>query len=383
MKLVNELAQKIVDETRRVLKEEVIVVDTKGTIIASVDPKRVGYYHEGATISLKTKEKLYITQDMAKTLKGVKPGINMPILFRKQVIGVIGIKGNPYEVEPFADLIRRFTELLIEEFQHRAQLEWKTRGIEAFFYDWVHNQDINSDFIDRGKILGIEISEGYYCTLFYFVETPPAAGFDVIGSEMEDWFHHYFYKRENDYFIRWGHEHFLLVSNSPNESMFITKIKKWQRYFKRHHNCSFAVGIGRKAESNMIHSSYNEAKKALKAALRQKSIVLYHHLLLELILQDVSPSNQNEFSHRVLYSILNDESLLETLSSYLSHDQSISETAEHLHIHINTLHYRLKQIKQLTGIDPKKTEGAVHFYIALSFLSEYTSDLLYQYNKNA
>jgi carbohydrate diacid regulator len=57
--------------------------------------------------------------------------------------------------------------------------------------------------------------------------------------------------------------------------------------------------------------------------------------------------------------------LLETLQAYLANNLSLKETALELHVHINTLHYRLKQITEVTGIDPKTTEGIALFYLAV------------------
>ncbi|MEK1832198.1 helix-turn-helix domain-containing protein [Priestia megaterium] len=39
----------------------------------------------------------------------------------------------------------------------------------------------------------------------------------------------------------------------------------------------------------------------------------------------------------------------------------VEKTAFDLHIHINTLHYRLKQMKELTDIDPKSVKGITLF----------------------
>ncbi|MCJ7989220.1 helix-turn-helix domain-containing protein [Priestia sp. OVS21] len=70
----------------------------------------------------------------------------------------------------------------------------------------------------------------------------------------------------------------------------------------------------------------------------------------------------------MLSSIQKEKELLETLKCYLANDQSLKKTAFDLHIHINTLHYRLKQMKELTDIDPKSVKGITLFYLALSLL---------------
>ena len=44
-------------------------------------------------------------------------------------------------------------------------------------------------------------------------------------------------------------------------------------------------------------------------------------------------------------------SLLDTLAVFLEHDASWARTARMLHIHVNTVHYRVRRIEQLTGRD--------------------------------
>ncbi|RMI30063.1 PucR family transcriptional regulator [Nocardia stercoris] len=49
--------------------------------------------------------------------------------------------------------------------------------------------------------------------------------------------------------------------------------------------------------------------------------------------------------------------LLETLRCHISHNLNRQRTAHVLHIHTNTVDYRLKRIGQLTGFDPSRTTG--------------------------
>jgi carbohydrate diacid regulator len=62
----------------------------------------------------------------------------LPIFYEVEVIGVIGITGTPKKVEPFAEIIRRMTELIIRESYLVEQKQWEIRGLESFFYEWVH-----------------------------------------------------------------------------------------------------------------------------------------------------------------------------------------------------------------------------------------------------
>jgi hypothetical protein len=49
--------------------------------------------------------------------------------------------------------------------------------------------------------------------------------------------------------------------------------------------------------------------------------------------------------------------LVQTLESYFGHDLDRRSTAAALHVHPNTLDYRLRRVAQLTGLDPGKPSG--------------------------
>src|SRR5689334_24967725 len=107
------------------MKEHVIVTDPRGIIIASTEEKRVGFFHEGAWNVMQRKQKLYISKKEAADAKGVKPGINLPISYQGAIIGAIGSTGTPEAVAPFADIIRRLTELTSREALHIETKAWE------------------------------------------------------------------------------------------------------------------------------------------------------------------------------------------------------------------------------------------------------------------
>jgi len=369
VQLVSELSKKIIKEVQLVMKEHVIVTDIRGIIIASTEEKRVGFFHEGAWNVMQKKQKLYISKKEAADLKGVKPGINLPISYQGDIIGVIGITGTPEAVEPFADIIRRLTELIIREAYYIEAKEWENKGVEAFFREWIYSQQVDAEFIERGHILGVQVDSSYCCTLFQFDSSLSKNKQQQVQEMIRYWFESH--KGEGDYIANWGYDRLLLLKEAVGEKVrqgFKEELKKCQQYIQANNQVIITIGVGKPAEQFNLHASYEEAKKALKVASKRQAVVFYEELLMDMILEDVSEPVKKEFLSRVLSALLKEKELLETLKCYLSNDQSLKKTAVDLHIHINTLHYRLKQMKELTDIDPKSVKGLTLFYLALSLL---------------
>jgi DNA-binding PucR family transcriptional regulator len=73
----------------------------------------------------------------------------------------------------------------------------------------------------------------------------------------------------------------------------------------------------------------------------------------------------NEILHReILEPIGYDDSMLETVRSFFENGFNASVTSEKLHIHRNTLNYRLAKFQETTGISVRSFDGALVAYCA-------------------
>src|SRR5690554_6267148 len=113
MRLTVKLAQEIVERTMNVLGKNINIMDYNGVIIGSGNKDRVNTYHEGAVKVLETRERFIVTEEKAKSLRGVKPGINLPIKFNDKIIGVVGITGKIDEVESYGEIVKNLVELML------------------------------------------------------------------------------------------------------------------------------------------------------------------------------------------------------------------------------------------------------------------------------
>ena len=57
-----------------------------------------------------------------------------------------------------------------------------------------------------------------------------------------------------------------------------------------------------------------------------------------------------------------------TLRAYLHHDGSWSRTADALHVHVNTVRYRIGRVEALTDRDLGTTEDRTDVFVALAVL---------------
>lgn len=361
MQLLPSLAQKIIGEVKKLLNEDLIIVNREGIILASTDPSRISRFHEGAVLCMKEKRNVVISKEDEKTLIGVKAGLNLPVFFQQEVIGVIGITGEPEHVLPFGEIIRKMTELLIQENYYSEQLQMESRMQEAFVFDWLQLKEWPPAFFSRAKHLNIELEIGRRAVLA-----------ELRGKKtifQQDLWQLRPFLEEMDLVVQWGNERLLLLIDSRlSRESFEEKLTGMKRYIEENWQSAVSIGAGQNKEPHGIRESFEQAEKALHIALRTHSVIFEEDLRLDICLDAIPSEPKKEFTKRVLGPVLKNEELLETCRMYFSHHLSVKETAEALHLHVNTLHYRFSKLKELTGVDIKHFPDTVELYLACYFL---------------
>lgn len=365
--LIKELAEKIVVEVRRLLNEDIIVVDTKGQIMASTDPNRVNTFHEGALIASERKEKLVITEEDQAVLKGVKAGINLPIFFQRDVVGVIGITGNPDAVSPFAEIIRKMTELLISESYYTEQFDWQSRSIEAFLLDWIQLKEWSESFIERATLLNIDLKVDRQVMIAEVGGDPQALHRDLWLSILS-WDE----RGQNEIISRWGNKRIIyLLTPSQRNRDTRKKALRFHDFLLNRFKCDVSVGVGLITAPSKLKQSYHQAERALNARDSEGALVFDEDLALEMIFDDIKQQTKEDFVKRTINPLLAEPELLATLRKLIENHFSLKKTAQALHIHINTLHYRLKKMTELTGLNPRNIDDFFTLYLSIIFLDKH------------
>lgn len=134
------------------------------------------------------------------------------------------------------------------------------------------------------------------------------------------------------------------------------------------HHSSWKMGMGC-TDSGLegIRRSYETALKVIEtgAILKEnEDIYTYGELEIYCQLREMMIHNPVNFYQEVLGKIQNEE-LTKTLETYYDCECSMEETAKVMFTHKNTIKYRIKKIRDLTGLDVKKQEDSFKIYLML------------------
>lgn len=126
------------------------------------------------------------------------------------------------------------------------------------------------------------------------------------------------------------------------------------------------LGVGaRAASADGLGASLCQARFALTAADAVVPVRGVERLdTLTELLAGVPPEVRGVFGTRTLGS-LGDGMLRETLEVFLANNCSWTRTAEALHLHVNTVHYRIERVEALTGRDLSRLDHKLDLYAAL------------------
>lgn len=173
-----------------------------------------------------------------------------------------------------------------------------------------------------------------------------------------------------------------IISLSPNRQQRMEKLEETLVKFKdnilKEYNYSISIAIGG-IEEDLLNTSqsYKQAKYCLdfmKASGGNGSLYIWEKLgLMRLLISTMNRSSKQEFNYFIDRYLQHIKTLgdydrmqyIETLDVLLKHGWNIKASAKYMHIHYNTLRYRLKSISRLVPYDLENPEIRNELYIAI------------------
>lgn len=119
-----QLAQNLVDHIAVELGQNVNITNHTGLIIASFNKSRIGMVHEVAEQKLKAGEyrEFAVTEEQARQYRGVRCGVNVPVLYDGICYGFIGVTGDPVGAAPYARLAAKLVKAILCSISHKERL---------------------------------------------------------------------------------------------------------------------------------------------------------------------------------------------------------------------------------------------------------------------
>ena len=375
--MFKKMAQNIAKSTSDVIGHGVLVTDENGMIIGCNDEKRIGEYHPPSIKVMQENMPMTTSISDAENYGNVLPGYTLPIRFFDRVMGSVSIAGLPEEVERYGLLVQKQAEIMLRE---QAFLESDLLR-ERSLRDLIENISSYDPKEGSGELIMMQARE---------------LGFNIskcrvaLVIEMRRWSN----ETAEAAFQRMLREVRSSFSNPrnvicPQENYRVTVLlsvgadREPDKTYEAAEVLSkdFLESIGAKGiladvsigfyalDLHGLSRSINSARNSLRLARRLgiKGMIRSEKFTGEALLDALPTGVREEYAARILKELPSRKDfneMKETFLAWCGSPFASGNVAENLSMHRNSLQYRLKKIRSITGKDPWNFKDAFELWAA-------------------
>jgi carbohydrate diacid regulator len=344
-------------------------MDARGSILASGNQARIGELHAGAMLALAKKLTVEIDDASARNMHGAQPGINLPLTVNGQLCGAVGLSGAPDEVRQFGELVRLTAEMILEQAQLTGELQRDSRYREAFVLKLINAEPAeHADLAAWARRLGVQFERMHSVFLLELDDGATDAETEIQRLQMR------MRARLPSTLTAAAGPHQLVLLDfydapGPGHERQLQALSTVLRdECQQPHTLTMGIALSGIAGVAVSYQSARTAARIGRARHPRRSRHSYYDQALPVLLSGLGSGWQAEQLRQPIAKLQaqdkNKELLQRTLETWLAHDGHAAATAEALHIHRNTLDYRLRRIGDITGLDPGKLEDRFLLYIS-------------------
>ena len=318
--------------------------------------------------------------------------IMAPILIRHEVVGYLSLVGRDSEFDYLESIVLgQVAPILALEFareKERSEVESRYQ-LEAFMDVLQGNYQQPEEMLARARLLGYDLATPQVVAIF---ETLPTEPDHPLGTPRAQWS-----KRIRDELLRAWPTAWVLTesrrvtallplpaednnSSGSTESAILTRLERVHTRLQQSQGSNaslplYSGGLGRTVKNLQdIPGSFREAQQALEIGRRlfgENRLHSFAQLGIYRLLFHLDGQDElSEFYQETLGPLLKadtrgDGSLVETLESFFRCNGNLSETARTMHLHRNSLLYRLGRIEEILGRSLEDAELRLSLQIAL------------------
>ena len=392
--LLSRYAQETCDSTAAIIGYNLFITDDRGIIIACSDPNRgMGTLHEASLRSIRNNRWYTEDEEDARLFRGTNPGITVPLSAPDGVvIGTIGVTGPPDKLVPFALILKKQVEMTLREKALFESMIYYEGSLQKFVQRILGaaEDDREDQWIHSARSFGFLPEKSYIAAIFYIPRRvrsapPQYVPYNALSAEstpinigvltrIRNTF-----KDRGDVAVSIGNDRFLLLKalredrKTAQEEAFLHLCEDLTDRF-RSEGKDLLVGIGSSVPwgYTSLGQSIQEADRTLTLATimgtRGKPVQRIEEYRLEEFLWASAPKSRKALESERLKNLKNQpdwRELRKTIFAWCENSFRARETSESLHIHRNTLHYRLKKIRNLSFWDLHLFREVLQLYLLL------------------
>ncbi|WP_077213521.1 helix-turn-helix domain-containing protein [Bacillus dakarensis] len=295
-----------------------------------------------------------------------------PVVFHERTVAYLVIPkrfDDQYDHIDFMAIEQSKNILSLKISKERTSIEVELRLRQDYLYDLIHGLESEEDLLRRGRHLNISLEEHHQIlVLSPLCEEGHTKLIDEILEKIR-------YRLTGS-----GLPLSMVNSQKLIVSVPLSKTDRLARTiladFGKYSAVSNAViGVSKEITGfTGYKKAYEEAKKAAEFAVqfnKKGEIIHFDQLgVVGVMFEGNNFDSMKEFCEKYLGPLINYQytsgnDLIHSLQVFLDHESVIQSAADELHVHYNTLRYRLKRIEEIIGLDLKDPQIKLNLRISL------------------
>lgn len=383
--MLEQIAQKISEDTTKIIGFPVTISDENGYLIGVNDNSRIGIFDSLLAEVIKTRKLTFFDEQAVKHYPGIFPGVASPIIVNGQVLGAVGIigkTGQDIETSNYIRLVKNHIEMICHETLMKEMKSLQSNAVDTLIH-YILNYESSRNNIEQitryGNMMGFNIDKERICIIIQICRennddnTEPSL---QIYDQFYETINEVFNVSPHDITGRLTFEQFciLKVVGEDAEKLF-NEIELYAQQLNntllKRYNVSAKIAIGDPSSGvEGIQKSYNNALIAMESNEKtyQKHFLFNYNDFsnkLNIIINSL-PQKKFEYISSTLDPFINHNNfkvLSKTFIIYCESKFNFSDAARSLHLHRNSLIYRMNQIKMITNIDINNFNHCIILYI--------------------
>jgi carbohydrate diacid regulator len=388
--LNSALARQIADKANQVLKRDILIAELSGQLLAGGSNLR-GFVPDALSVAQTGHS---ITGDFSD-----RQTKWWPFIYEEQTIAVFGL---PLDTGPITQEAMTLLQGLAEVIVYQHFLLDKIQSAERVRADFIRhaltapNVD-PADIYRQADILQLNLRNPQAAILIHIqgVEDEVRQKHSQLSSEEQQLqvdtvteaisahIREGFKNVQDNLVAYFGADQFILLKGIGGDSLttlntirFMNEKAEYalgviQQLGTGH---TITLGVGQYyPDLGGLRKSFQDAKLALEVGCKVWGLSRIYHIKqvgMFITLANTSQDRKAELAHQILSPLLRDEQLFKTVQAFLACGLNLTEAAEKLHIHRNTLIYRLDKTKKLINLDPRHFDDALQVKLGLMFYQE-------------
>ncbi len=367
------LANKLFDSIAGLTKYNLSIIDEYGKILASKSGELIGIFHETAFHLIKSHQEIVII-DRDDPESGIRESVYMVLFVKRHRVGVIGVYGNAQEVLPVIRVLRHSLEVMLEFELYKKNVSRKytakERVLKILFSDDYEYSDLEQAIKDTSLdkkipripvLIEIEDPFRHSSQLCRQIDQGTDASRQDLAGITND-------------------GNIFLLKSIHGESNIIMEDYKYilgdylshALQYIRSNSLKHSIYVG-PIENDIIY--YRQAFlycRWMQNHISQPGSYYFYNYVVKYL---EAIASQNEF--HAVFSYLKQElgekfieNYIEVMNALIEKDYNLAKASNALHVHKNTLVYRLDKIRSILSMNPlsssSEREFMESFYIYLA-----------------